>query len=89
MSQVMILIQFYIDQYREFLDCETIEFDFNLGHRDQHMLSLCTRLDKQEKSYLREQLYNLLEFSMYPYHKICIKLYPMCENILFEKSCRY
>lgn len=30
-------------QYREFLDCETIEFDFNLGHRDQHMLSLCTR----------------------------------------------
>lgn len=68
-------------QYREFLDCETIEFDFNLGHRDQHMLSLCTRLDKQEKSFLREQLYNLLEFSMYPYHKICIKLYPMCENI--------
>lgn len=47
-----------IDQCREFHDCETIEFDFNLGHRDQHMLSLCTRLDKQEKSYLREQLYN-------------------------------
>lgn len=40
-----------IDQCREFHDCETIEFDFNLGHRDQHMLSLCTRLDKQEQSY--------------------------------------
>lgn len=86
MSQVMILIQFYIDQLINtenfwIVITETIEFDFNLGHRDQHMLSLCTRLDKQEKSYLREQSYNLLEFSMYPYNKVCIKLYPMCENI--------